>query len=239
MSEKIHALKGETIVFTGSRKPEEAVSKVEQMGGKALYLPLIETSIRQSEMPEIQQYDWLIFTSAVSSEAFCQLHVSTQAKIAAVGEKTAEILVQHGYEVHFIPSVYSADVFIQEFPAVVGSGVKCLFVKGSLAKNTISSMPLHVDEWTIYETSLKIGNAQALMEMKDLIVIFASPSAVSVYLEAGGDWSGIRTAAIGHVTENAIRHHGGHVDYRPAKYTYVEVINEIAKGSCNYDRIEF
>lgn len=239
MSEKINALKGETIVFTGSRKPEEAVLKVEQLGGKALYLPLIETSIRQSEMPKVQLYDWLIFTSGTSAEAFCQLHVPTQAKIAAVGEKTAETLEQHGYRVDFIPTVYSADVFVKEFPAFVGSDVKCLFVKGTLAKSTIASMPLHVDEWTIYETSLKIGNARTLMEMKELIVIFASPSAVSAYREAGGDWSGIRTAAIGHITENAIKQNGGHVDYRPKKYTYLEVINEIAKGSCNDDRIEF
>ncbi|CEG23102.1 uroporphyrinogen-III synthase [Planococcus massiliensis] len=239
MSENIQRLKGETIVFTGSRKPEEAVSRVEELGGKALYLPLIETSIRQSEIPSVEQYDWLIFTSATSAEAFCQLHVSTRAKIAAVGEKTAETLEQHGYQVDFIPSIYSADVFIKEFPAFAGSDVKCLFVKGTLAKSTIASMPLQIDEWTIYETSLKIGNAHTLMNMKELIVIFASPSAVSAYREAGGDWSGIRTAAIGHITENAIKQNGGRVDYRPKKYTYLEVINEIAKGSCKNDRIEF
>lgn len=239
MSEKKQALTGKTIVFTGSKNPLEAVRRVEELGGKAQYLPLIETSVRQSEMPVFQQYDWLIFTSRTSAEAFCQLHASVQAKIAAVGEKTAETLKEHGYVVDFIPTIYSADVFVKEFPAIAGSTAKCLFIKGSLAKNTIVSMPLQVDEWTIYETSLKIGNAQSLMEMKKVIVIFASPSAVSAYREAGGDWSGIRTAAIGHITENAIRQHGGHVDYRPEKYTYLDVINEIAKGSCTNERIEF
>ncbi|MDN7245902.1 uroporphyrinogen-III synthase [Planococcus shenhongbingii] len=223
-------LTGETIVFTGSNQPEEAVELVEKFGGKTLYYPLIETSVRQSQLPDFERYDWLIFTSGNSAEAFCQLHLATHAKIAAVGEKTAEVLEQHGYQVSFMPSVYSADVFVKEFPAVAGEA-NCLFIKGSLARNTIASMPMKVDEWIIYETTFKIENAEKLKALDGVTVIFASPSAVSAYREAGGDWSGIRVAAIGHVTENAIRQEGGTVDFIPEKYTYTEIINEIVKGS--------
>jgi uroporphyrinogen-III synthase len=225
-------LKGETLVFTGSNEPREAVQYAEKLGGKAQYLPLIETSVRQSQLPDFDCYGWLIFTSGNSADAFCQLNIKTSAKIAAVGEKTAGVLEQHGYNVSFMPSVYSADVFIQEFPAVAGNA-DCLFIKGSLAKNTIASMPLKVDEWIIYETSFKIENAEKLKTLRGVTVIFASPSAVAAYREAGGDWSGIKVAAIGHVTENAIRQQGGRVDFIPQKYTYIEVINEIAKGSFN------
>ncbi|KOF11768.1 uroporphyrinogen-III synthase [Planococcus glaciei] len=225
-------LTGETIVFTGSNEPQEAVGYAEKLGAKTRYLPLIETSVRQSQLPDFERYDWLIFTSGNSADAFCQLRIKTDAKIAAVGEKTASVLEQHGYTVSFMPSVYSADVFIQEFPAVAGNA-DCLFIKGSLAKNTIASMPLKVDEWIIYETSFKIENAEKLKALKGVTVIFASPSAVAAYREAGGDWSGIRVAAIGHVTEAAIQKEGGAVDFIPKKYTYIEVINEIAKGSFN------
>ncbi|WP_416144463.1 uroporphyrinogen-III synthase [Planococcus koreensis] len=176
----------------------------------------------------------MIFTSANSADAFGQLHIRTNAKIAAVGEKTADKLAQYGYETHFMPSVYSADVFVQEFPAVAGDA-KCLFIKGSLAKNTIASMPLQVDEWIIYETTLKIENARELCRMRGVIVVFASPSAVRAYAEAGGDFSVIRTAAIGHVTEEAIITHGGRADFIPEKYTYTDLVNEIAKGSCTHD----
>lgn len=227
-------LKGVTVVFTGSNKPQESVEYTEKLGGTAHYLPLIETSVRQSLLPDFDCYDWLIFTSGNSAEAFCQLTMETTAKIAAVGEKTAEVLEQHGYQVSFMPSVYSADVFVQEFPEVAGDA-NCLFIKGSLAKNTIASMPMKVDEWIIYETAFKIENAEKLKALKDVTVIFASPSAVSAYREAGGDWSGIRVAAIGHVTENAILQEGGTVDFIPEKYTYIEVINEIAKGSLKND----
>ena len=230
MSKEARLLEGETVVFTGSREPMEAVYHAQLLGAKTLYLPLIGTSIRQAEKPDLNSYDWLIFTSRTSAEAFCQLHENVTAKIAAVGDQTASVLQQQGYSIDFIPQVFSADRFIQEFPAVAGES-KCLFIKGALAKNTVASMPIQVDEWTVYNTILNMKNAEKLVQLKDVIILFASPSAVSAYRQAGGGWSNIRTAAIGHVTQQAIQANGGTVDFTPKKYTYVDVINEIAKGS--------
>ena len=223
-------LRGEPIVFTGSKEPAEAVQAVENYGGKAIYLPLIETIVIESETPDLSPYDWLIFTSRTSAEAFGKLKLQVKCKIAAVGERTVATLLEYGYLVDFMPSVYSADRFVAEFPKQV-KDAKCLFVKGSLAKNTIASMPMQVDEWLIYETKLSLENAKQLILMKDAIIIFASPSAVAAYRQAGGNWQHIRVAAIGHVTQKAIVHEGGHVNFVPKKYTYLDVISEIAKGS--------
>lgn len=231
MSKKNLPLLEKTVVFTGSKEPVEAMERVRTLGGNAVYLPLIETAVRQSEVPDFDLYDWLIFTSRNSAEAFCLLHVPVERKIAAVGEKTAEVLESNGYRVDFMPSIYSADCFVEEFPKVAGSA-RCLFIKGSLAKNTIASMPMAVDEWVVYETTLNIGNAKKLAEMKNATVLFASPSAVSAYREAGGDWGTIKVAAIGHVTRDAILQHEGHVDFIPEKYTILDALNEIVKGSC-------
>ncbi|TWT08997.1 uroporphyrinogen-III synthase [Planomicrobium sp. CPCC 101079] len=231
MSDQNFPLRGETVVFTGSKKPVEAMERVGELGGNAVYLPLIKTVVRQSELPDFDAYDWLIFTSRNSAEAFCLLDVPVKRKIAAVGEKTAEVLRENGYQVDFMPSVYSADRFVEEFPEQAGQD-RCLFIKGSLAKNTIASMPIPVDEWVIYETTLNIGNAKKLAAMKNAAVLFASPSAVSAYREAGGDWQGIKVAAIGHVTRDAILKTGGQVDFIPEKYTILDALNEIVKGSC-------
>lgn len=219
-----------TIVFTGSKEPKEAVLQVKKLGGQPVYLPLIETSLCQDGQPDFAAYDWLIFTSRNSAEAFGHLNIHVTARIAAVGEKTAGALQQYGYAVDFMPSVFSADRFVEEFPEIAGNG-RCLFLKGSLAKDSIASMPLEVDEWTVYETVLKLDNAGKLKDMKQVIVIFASPSAVLAYCQAGGNWQNIQVAAIGHVTEQAILRNGGHVDWIPERYTYLDLINEIAKGS--------
>ena len=220
------------IIFTGSRLPKEAAELAREKGADVEYLPLIETVLRNTDAPDFSRYGWLIFTSRNSAEAFCKLHPETDAKIAAVGDKTAEMLEEHGYAVDFIPSTFSADVFVREFPDIAGKE-RCLFVRGALAKDTILSMPLEIDEWTVYDTVKKRSNAQALAAMSDVTIIFASPSAVSAYREAGGNFKNIKTAAIGHITERAIMEAGGEVHFRPETYTYLEIIQTIAKGSCS------
>ncbi|ANU16921.1 uroporphyrinogen-III synthase [Planococcus maritimus] len=220
------------IIFTGSRLPKEAAELAQQIGAQVEYFPLIETVLRDTSAPDFGRYGWLIFTSRNSAEAFCKLRPKTSAKIAAVGDKTAEMLEANGYSVDFIPTTFSADVFVREFPDIAGKE-RCLFVRGALAKDTILSMSLEIDEWTVYDTVKKHSNAQALAEMSDVTIIFASPSAVAAYTEAGGNFKGIRTAAIGHITERAIVEAGGDVDFRPETYTYLEIIQSIAKGSCS------
>lgn len=220
------------IIFTGSRLPKEAAQLAQEKGAEVLYLPLIETVLRNTSVPDFERYGWLIFTSRNSAKAFCRLGLQTTAKIAAVGDRTAQLLEENGYKVDFIPSTFSADVFIREFPDIAGKE-RCLFVRGALAKDTISSMPLEVDEWTVYDTVKKSDNARTLAGMQGVTVIFASPSAVAAYTEAGGNFQGIKTAAIGHITEQAILDTGGKVHFRPETYTYLEIIEKIAKGSCS------
>ncbi len=212
--------------------PKEAQQLAVRCGAAVQYIPLIETKLIDTEVPDFDQYDWLIFTSRTSAEAFCRLTPHVTAKLAAVGDKTAELLAQHGYSIDFIPTVYSADVFVQEFPEVAGNA-RCLFVRGTLAKDTILSMPLNIDEWTVYDTVKKQDQASLLAKLEDVTVVFASPSAVAAYTEAGGDFRRIQAAAIGHITEKAILDAGGVVQFRPHKYTYSDVIHEIMKGSCS------
>lgn len=227
-------LKGETIVFTGSAEPQEAMELARSYGARPMYIPLIQTVINTGQPPDLSRYDWLIFTSAAAVEAFRRCHLQTAAKFAAVGEKTAAALQKVGWNVDFMPSVFSAEAFAKEFPAVAGRAA-CLFIKGAKAKDTITAMPLQVDEWTVYDTEALSENARQLSAMQDLTVVFASPSAVRAFTEAGGQWETIRPAAIGHVTKEAIEQAGGHVMAIPKKYTYTEVIETLAKGSCSND----
>lgn len=228
-------LAGKTLVFTGSNAPVEAIELARLHGAETAHIPLIETkSIVDREPPELSSYDWLIFTSRMGAEVFGDLGLKTTARIAAVGERTAEALAAYGLHADFIPTRYSADTFVVEFPSLAGDS-KCLFVKGALAKNTIASMELPVDEWVVYDTVPVCDNARKLKELSGAIVIFASPSAVEVFCDGGGDWEGIETAAIGHITEQAVVHHGGKPAFVPVKYTYEEVVREIVKGCSEHE----
>lgn len=248
MSSKL-PLAGETVIFTSTKKSDEPYELVRRLGGEPLSLPLIRTAERQAEsdrerLMAAQSYDWLIFTSqsAVSAfgaklERYGMAAGEFPAKIAAVGEKTAAALRQLGFRVDFIPEVFSADVFVQQF-SPAGDALHALFLKGNLAGSLLKEeLALTVDEWTVYDTLPQIGStdeiAALLKREKSLSILFASPSAVTVFkdhLAPEIGWSGFSIGAIGHITERALADAGASADVMPSVYTLPELVRALAES---------
>ena len=242
-------LKGKTILLTGTSKTTTIVENIAALGGHAIVAPLIETCERlDSKDPELlnraKQYDWLIFTSQNAVEAFAskmlrhQLNADHfQGKIASIGTKTTTALENLGFQVSFMPSVFSADVFVKEFPSIAGDHPSCLFIRGEKAKSTLKEgLPFNLKEWTVYETVERHDQTSAIINCihrnEDVTVIFASPSAVDVYAKSVAvhvGWQATRVAAIGHITEAALEQYGATVDIMPSVYTMQAVIEELMK----------
>lgn len=236
-------LANKTIILTGTSYTQSVAELITAHGGKILGYPLIETVERIEDgdavrLTLLSSYSWLIFTSqnAVSSFlAKCARHsvdlTLLAIRIAAVGDKTAALLREHGLAVHFIPSIFSADVFVEEFS--MEPGERALFLRGSIAKSTIRD-GVGADEWTVYETapSTRYIEAfeQSLHAEAEPIVIFASPSAVEVYAEhiaPSIDWQYVKFAAIGHVTAQALKKHGVTPIVQPRVYTMKAIIEQL------------
>ena len=253
-------LKGQQIVLTGTKMTHSVSSKITALGGIVHHLPLItvheaETTKDFEMLNRALSSEWLIFTSQNAVQAFSnklkrlnKAKENCRAKIAVVGEKTAQALQKLGFTIDFMPSTYSADIFVKEFPNHVGPLESCLFLKGSLAKATIKEgLPFPVEEWTVYETIQTTEHVSAMKKLVEqsapVTVIFASPSAVDVFakhIAPTTGWKGFQIAAIGHVTEKALQHVGAQVDVKPEKYTMMAIIEELAKeGNLNHDRLEF
>ena len=246
---QINPLSGKTIVVTGSASTTTVMNEIVRLGGQAKFCPLIDTKEiidgnDQKYLTDVNQYNWLIFTSKNAVEAFCKKmnrlglkSSQIQAKIAAVGAKTAELLEDNDLSVSFMPSVYSADVFVKEFPIIAGEQPKCLFVRGNRAKDTLKNgLPFAIKEWTVYETRENFTSIKPLIELvhstTNLIIIFASPSAVDVYakhIATDVGWEQVEFASIGHITAAAIKDYGAEVTYMPKEYTMKAVIEEITK----------
>lgn len=241
-------LQGQTIVFTGQPKSNEAFLEVEKLGGIVKAFPLIRTEEithqDESYLSKLHEYDWLIFTSQNAVKAFdhklSRFHIQVDlvtCKIAAVGSKTARALEKIGFRVSFTPSIFSADEFVRQFPLVSSKSEVCLFLRGSLAKPTIKEGLEHqVDEWTVYETLQDTNNASDLVtyltKQSDVFVAFASPSAVDVFAREVApltSWDTIKIAAIGHITANALKKYEAPVHVQPSTYTWLALIQEIAK----------
>ncbi|MCM3389684.1 uroporphyrinogen-III synthase [Ureibacillus chungkukjangi] len=242
-------LSGKTVVVTGSSKTTAVLFEIAELGGEAVFFPLIATKELNSpddklKLEKTQNFDWLIFTSQNAVEAFCaklkrhQLNPSDfNGKIAAVGSKTAQLLKENHFEVSFTPTVFSADVFVNEFPRVAGDHPSCLFLRGSKAKDTLrTGLPFKLLEWTVYDTQDNLTSILPFIQLiksgKQPIIIFASPSAVDMFAkhiapEVG--WGNAVYASIGHITAARLEHYGAQVTYKPTDYTMVAVIEEIRK----------
>lgn len=236
-------LAGKTVILTGSSAVQSVVMLIEDNGGCAKSFPLIETveKINADDaqwLAQLPAYDWLIFTSQNAVICFlakCIRHNVNYAqlphKIAAVGEKTAEGLRNAQLAVHFMPSIYSADVFVKEFRAEPQE--RQLFLRGSMAKSTIHD-GTGADEWTVYETQHCLKHLdqleRCLVTSAEPIVIFASPSAVDVYaahIVPDLDWCFVKIASIGHVTTAALAKYGVVPHVQPRVYTMKAVIEQL------------
>lgn len=242
-------LEGKTIILTGTSKTTTIVDDITALGGRAVIAPLIETCELIDRNDDVQielarQFEWLIFTSQNAVDAFAskmqRFNLSArhfQGKIASIGTKTTSALEKLGFHVSFMPSIFSADVFVKEFPEIAGSNPSCLFIRGEKAKNTLKKgLPFKIKEWTVYETIERHDQKQIIIACirasNDVTVILASPSAVDVYamdVASVIGWETAHIAAIGHITEAAILNHGATVDVKPSVYTMHAVIEEIMK----------
>lgn len=240
-------LQGENVIFTGILRSSEAVDLTLQFGGNPIVTPLIETKeiVSKTDVEQLnacKNYDWLIFTSQSSVQAFylkLKKHGLSsslfKAKIAVVGSKTANAAEKIGLNVTFMPTTFSADVFVKEFPTVSSSNETCIFLKGSLAKDTITNGLINrVDEWIIYETievNENIEEVKALVENKNKCsIIFTSPSTVNVFHQYIGMYTGYKAltvCAIGHITKEHLESLGASVHVMPEVYTLTEVIHTL------------
>ncbi|NLY78873.1 MAG: uroporphyrinogen-III synthase [Lysinibacillus sp.] len=246
-------LEGKTIILTGSQKTTTVTEQIQSYGGNVVVCPLIKTVelIQFNDLILLESaktYEWLIFTSQNGVEYFCKKMNRYRmdsshflGKIAAVGERTAELLERNGFQVSFMPTIYSADVFVKEFPFVSGENPTCLFIRGEKAKDTLrTGLPFSITEWNVYTT---VEDEKYINQLKNTIesncnpvIIFASPSAVDCYekfVVPTIGWHEVTIASIGHVTTKALEKHGAQVTYQPKKYTMQSVIEEIVKGEKN------
>ncbi|BAQ11607.1 hemd protein [Bacillus sp. OxB-1] len=242
-------LEGELVIFTGTPKSLEVLDQVRQYGGTPASFPLIQVEEILEPTDELRLnacplYDWLIFTSQSAVAAFgakMERHsISSESipgKIGAVGSRTAAALEKLGFTVDFIPTVFSADVFVKQFNPSETEARRLLFLRGSMASGTIKDeLPFDVDEWTVYSTEPTVesvnGLVDALQQDVPKNVLFASPSAVEVFareIVPRIGWEGYTIGAIGHVTETALEEAGATVHVRPDTYTLLDLVKELAK----------
>jgi uroporphyrinogen-III synthase len=245
-------LEKKTIVLTRNEdKSKELVEEIISKGGQAIVLPLIDfraTLLSSSEkelLSNLEEVDWLIFTSANGVDYFFQtlhcLHIAlhNKLKIAVVGTKTKEALLQHGYKPTILPKDFVAEGLIEVFQQQAVKNKKIIYIRGNLARNLIpkelTKLGATVNELTVYETYCPTERAElvTLFTKKIDAITFTSPSTIHHFVELleGTEWNKwlnqVVVCCIGPVTEKAAKAVGIVPTIVPNTYTMNHLLNEL------------
>ena len=245
-------LAGMRIVITRPKEGgDKLAAKIKELGGTPIELPAIEIAPPQSyenlddALKRLNDYDWLVFTSANGVRFFFERAsviaggiAGIRARIAAVGPSTAEALDSYGLKVSFIPSRYLTQRLAEELPEVAGKRV--LLVRSENADSEMAEILTRrgalVDEIRAYRVLMRRENADKLGDFD--AVIFTSPSTARGFkeiLESSEAWkkSGFKVFCIGPVTARAAEELGFSVSGVAGEHTVdglVKMLVEVAGG---------
>lgn len=253
-------LKGKHVLITrGGEQGEKFCTDVANAGGVPYMIPMIDfrsyDDFNESYyLKRILTYDWIIFTSQNGVHYFFKkirdnMDESTLLKahiqFAVVGEKTQEALNRYHIPSKFMPHVYTAEDFAQEF--FMNEDIQAervLIPKGNLASTTVAdsfrSRQIVADEWIIYETYYPtVATEQLIKVLKREILdvaAFTSPSTfnhfhrIVVGHRLNKYTERLFMAAIGKVTKRTIEQAGYQVAICPTIFTIDHLFHEI----CSY-----
>lgn len=173
----------------------------EQAGAEVIDLPALVVGPPEDWRPldealaDLEQFHWLIFSSANGVEAVHQrlrrrggdlARPPKGLRIAAVGRRTAMCLAELGVEVDFVPTRFVADALIDEFP-VSAWGLHLLLPRVQSGGRTVlaeafGSAGARVVEAPAYETRCPEGlpsqAVQALQQQTLSAITFSSGKTV-------------------------------------------------------------
>jgi uroporphyrinogen III methyltransferase / synthase len=186
-------------------------------------------------------FDWVIFTSvngvAFFFEALGKIgkdaRIFGKAKVAAIGERTAEKLAECGIKADFVPSVFTGEELAAQLAGFTDiKGKKILLLRSKIASKELPGLlakaGADVEDMAIYNTVPAKGDLQPLTEQITAGHIdwltFASPSAVDAFFEqfdkALLNTGKIRVASIGPVTTKQLQKLGVRVDVTAQIHTF-------------------
>jgi hydroxymethylbilane synthase len=226
-------LKNKIIISTRVVESDDTLPGLLQtQGAKVLSLPMIEVKqslindVDKIVLKNINSFNWLFFTSRNGVVNFFKhlidvkgnTELSTNIKIAAIGNKTALELEYYGFSADFISDGNTSEELLEQFSKLQRpSSLKILLALGNLANDTLLNglaKGNEVSRINVYDT-LKPENAdKGILEIiqKDLydLILFTSPSTFqnfSSFLDKS-ILKSLKVASIGNTTSKCITEAG-------------------------------
>jgi uroporphyrinogen III methyltransferase/synthase len=247
---------GRSIVVTRARgQSAEFNASLRQLGASVLEFPTIEIRPALDYGPldraieALDQYDWLIFTSANGVERFiARLDASERdlralrARLCAIGPATRRALTNLHLKVDRMPEEYVAESLVEAFAGEPLAGKRILLPRAAVARDTapdgLRARGALVDVVEAYRSEIPEGAALRASELfhgahRPDWITFTSSSTVKNCVAAAGleALQGIRIASIGPVTSAVCRQYGLDVTVEASPYTTAGLLEAILNQS--------
>lgn len=258
-------LLGKTILVTRPRaQSEEITAQLEALGAAVIHCPTVEVVPPNSWAPldasisRIQEYDWIVFTSANGAHFFFRRLSETRSEgvevlaahvVCAIGPATARAVEAAGAVAHVTSSDSKAEGALTAIIDHVGGeenvrGLRFLIPRAQVAREILPaglrSLGAHVDAVETYQTVKPDVHPEAIIRLfkENSIdaITFTSSSTVSNFAELAGvtDLSDLLAttlvACIGPVTAETAASHGLKRVIQPEMYNAAELVQSIVKS---------
>src|SRR5215212_8627422 len=253
-------LRGKRIAVTRAEEQSAGLlARLQALGATTVVCPAImiappdDFAALDAAINRLDQYDWLIVTSAngvrslldrmaVLDRSSAELAHLT---IGAIGPATADALAGYGLHAGFIPSAYVAEAILAEIGDMAGQRI--LLPRADIARATLAvglrAMGAMVDEIAAYRTLPGSGARElvGVLRAKALDAITFTSSSTVRYLLDGLEQAGISrddarmllnttaVVCIGPITAATAGEHGLRVDAVAHEYTADGVVDALVE----------
>ena len=190
--------------------------------------PPVSFNSLDKALRQIQNYDWILFTSANTVHALGErcaaiglVTRSEMVKVAAVGAATATAAREAGWNVTLVPESYVAESLVAALSSQIGPGTRILLARAEVARDVIPdafrAAGATVDVVDAYRNVVPEGAAEKLRGAIACgldAAAFTSSSSVTHLAEAAKaagllfPLAGVPAVSIGPVTSHTLRDFG-------------------------------
>ena len=229
---------GRTVVVTRAREQaSELRTRLEQLGAAVIELPSIALEPVQFSLPALDQFAWLVFTSANGVDAFFDRGLApvgrdaralAAVRVAAIGPGTADALARRGVRADLVPPRFVAESLLEAFPDPEAPGARVLIARAASARDVLpeglAARGYDVEVLAVYQTVPVTPDPDHLARVRagDVDALtFTSSSTVKNFCDAVGPLESSATSviSIGPVTSERARSLGLSVDAEADPHT--------------------
>lgn len=222
------------LVTRPTAQADDFAARLWELGAEPVVAPTIAIGPPDDALPAqrtteaVRDYAWVIFTSRNGVEAFFDrlsergrdARAFGDAKVAAIGPKTAAALAAHGLRVDFMPSTYVNEAVADGMIERTKPGDRILLFRAQEARDVVPealrAAGRTVDDVAAYKTTIVRDAAFETKVAGADIVTFTSSSTVDGFVanvtDARAAVAGKIVACIGPITAQTAHAAGIHVD---------------------------